>query len=119
MRYSAFPVDLRVDDVDVPDEAAQDLLRIVQEATSNAIRHGGADSIRISLTGRGDELRLEHEDNGHGFHVDGVVPGRGLENMKYRIGQRGGRLEVLSSPGGGCTICATLRAQSRGIQESS
>lgn len=51
-------------------ERALQLLRIVQEAVSNALRHGGADQIRVSLTGNDRYIELEVADNGCGIAND-------------------------------------------------
>ena len=49
---------------------ATHLYRIAQEATSNAIRHGKAKHIRISLQAVSDRVRLEISDDGSGLQKD-------------------------------------------------
>ena len=89
-----------------------DLLRIISEAISNAVRHGEASQISIRLA-RGDEvgLRLTISDDGAGFDPleagDGNG-GLGLRGMRERAERMGGRLEVSSSPGTGTTLEVVL-----------
>jgi len=71
------------------------LYRIAQEAISNAVRHGCASRVTISLSAVDGEGLLSISDNGAGF----VEPakdhdGMGLRIMKYRAGMIGGALEV-------------------------
>lgn len=71
------------------------IYRIVQEAVSNAVRHGQATAVRISLTLRRQQLRLRIEDNGTGFPAVAVRPeGIGLHVMEYRARVLGGTFEL-------------------------
>jgi signal transduction histidine kinase len=86
-------------------ERALQMLRIVQEAITNVVKHASAHTIAIR-TGveacdgvRG--LYVEVRDDGEGFdaaHVEG--DGRGLANMRRRAAALGGRLTLASGPGG-------------------
>lgn len=80
------------------DETTAHLFRIVQEAVANAIRHGGATSIEVSLQRRGTGHRLAIVDNGRGFERDtsGESNGAGLNLMSYRAARIGGTLLVSS-----------------------
>jgi signal transduction histidine kinase len=87
------------------------LLRIVREATTNALCHGGASEIRLSLTA-GKALVLQIADDGVGFHPDGrpdgLYSGFGLTSMRERAERAGGRLSVRPGPGGGTVIEVSL-----------
>ncbi len=81
-------VDVLIDD-DTAD-AAHELgaltvhaFRIVQEALSNATRHGGADHVKVTATAVDGRLRLHIVDNGRGI-ADDVVSGVGLTGMAQR-----------------------------------
>jgi len=86
--------------------AATNLYRIVQEAISNAIRHGRAHRIDISISLEGEQVTLTVRD-------DGVGMGRAFENqeglglgiMKHRAEQLGGTLEVRPDAGGTTVVC--------------
>jgi signal transduction histidine kinase len=74
------------------------LYRIAQEATSNAIRHGGSTVVRIRLAKTADHVTLTVDDNGSG--IDLARPpggGMGLRSMQYRAAVMNGTIDV--SPG--------------------
>jgi signal transduction histidine kinase len=82
------------------------LYRITQEAIHNAVRHGTARHVRISLSSRGRQHRLLIQDDGTGFPVDahGRAPGGGLRLMGYRAAVIGGNLSVDSARDRGTRI---------------
>jgi signal transduction histidine kinase len=82
------------------------LYRITQEAIHNAVRHGKARRVRVSLTSRKGQHRLAIVDDGKGFPVDahGRAPGGGLRLMGYRAAVIGGNLTVESRPDDGTRI---------------
>jgi len=99
LEYAEF---LEVDDV----LAATNLYRIAQEAVSNAVRHGSARHIVISLAMDGDTLRLSIRDDGRGFDGNhGTHEGLGLGIMRYRAELVGGMLEVESKAQGTTVAC--------------
>jgi len=88
-----------------PAEAAA-LLRIVQEALNNVVKHAGASSATVRLRLR-RPCRLEIEDGGRGFDPERVDDrGLGLDGMRERAAEIGWTLAVTSSPGSGTTIVA-------------
>ncbi len=95
--------------VRVGDEAiALNLYRIAQEALGNALKHGDAKEIVISLERMRQNLRLRVIDNGHGFDPEESSGGLGVHIMKYRATSMGGKLTVESKPGAGTTISCTV-----------
>jgi signal transduction histidine kinase len=92
-------------DAKVAPEAREALRRIVAEAARNAVRHGGASRIDVTLWCPG-ELMLCVSDNGRGFNPQAdVKPGSyGLVTMRERAEALGGLLEIRSAPGGGATV---------------
>jgi signal transduction histidine kinase len=93
--------------VDVPAPLREALLRIAREAITNAVRHGRARAITVSLS-RGADLRMAVADDGCGF--DPSAPpqrpggGFGLISMRERAEAVGGALVVTSAAGGGTTV---------------
>jgi signal transduction histidine kinase len=83
--------------------AQAELLRIVQEAMTNARKHADATIVRVDLASDG-ELRLSVSDNGRGFRSDGAAPGFGLESMRQRAAVIGARLTVSSEPQSGTNV---------------
>jgi signal transduction histidine kinase len=94
------------EDVQVPDEhTAIQLYRIAQEALSNAVRHGRASRVVVSLRVDDGGLRLEIHDDGVGLGGEGAsAQGAGLRIMRYRAGTLGGSLEVGPRDGGGTVV---------------
>ena len=76
--------------------------RIVREAVSNAIRHGGARVVTVRLT-RSDGLRLAVEDDGIGVAATDA-PGFGLVSMRERAQALGGTVTVSARPEGGTAV---------------
>lgn len=102
-------VDAQVGDVEgLP--AAVDLAayRIVSEAMSNAVRHGGATAIEVRLRRERDWLRVEVIDDGTGIDPD-ATPGVGLASMRARAEELGGSFTAKPGEhGAGTTISALL-----------
>lgn len=88
--------------------AELELLRILQEAVTNAHRHGQASTVRISLESSGGRDVLTVEDDGCGFEPESapdVQDGHfGLAVMQDRARRLGGRLHVRSRPGHGTVV---------------
>jgi len=75
------------------------LMRIVQEAITNVIKHAQALNLSISITAEPDKnIRLHIQDDGCGF--SGSNEGHGMSNMRSRIGAIGGKLELHSGENG-------------------
>jgi len=85
------------------------VLRIVQEAVTNAQRHSQSSRIRVELARQGDRLRLEIRDWGIGFDPAEVKEGRfGLHGIQERARLLGGTATVLSQPGQGTRVLVEL-----------
>ena len=88
----------------------QDLLRIAQEAISNAVRHAKPTVVSVSLRWDAPNLVLEVTDNGSGMvnpESDGTE-GFGISNMRARAEKLGARLEVRTAAGRGSSIVVHL-----------
>ncbi len=73
-----------------------DLYRIIQEFISNAINHGEATKIDISLACHNQNLKVKLSDDGKGFNVQLKSSGMGLRNIKSRIKSHSGTLSISS-----------------------
>ena len=97
---------------------AMQLYRIAQEAIANAIKHGQARHIHVSLQAVEDRIHLEVRDDGV------VIPdesrrghGMGLKIMRYRADLIGARLEVGPAAGGGTRVeCSIAGGSGHGRQ---
>lgn len=77
------------------------LLRLVQEAIQNSIKHGHASLIHIDITRAHDRYRIVVKDNGVGFDAEDTKRhGFGFMTMKHRIGLMRGTLKIQSGKGG-------------------
>jgi two-component system sensor histidine kinase UhpB len=83
------------------------LLRVVQEALANAVRHSAAQQIGISCVEAGMDLQLIIQDNGTGIPANGRQ-GIGLAGMRARVQALGGTIEIDSKPGRGTMITVSL-----------
>jgi signal transduction histidine kinase len=87
------------------------LLRIGQEALSNAARHGHPEHVDVELRAHAQELILSIRDDGIGFDPAASAPREdcfGLDGMAERARNAGGTLTVVSTPGQGTTITTRL-----------
>ena len=91
----------------VPDHVLAHVRAVCSEAVSNAVRHGGASIVRISLDLRDGRYRLTIEDNGSGI-PDDAIPHNGLKNMRDRAEQLGGRMTTRQRALGGTAITWTV-----------
>ncbi|WP_291986640.1 sensor histidine kinase [Luteitalea sp.] len=85
---------------------AHTLFRCVQEALTNAIRHGRARSVWVDLWHTRDELSLRVRDDGIGAAE--IREGHGLLGMRERLEALGGRCRIESAPGAGVTLTVSV-----------
>ena len=88
------------------------LLNIVKEALNNIRKHAEAKRISIEITTAGKEIWAAIEDDGKGFALmqDKKEPaqGFGLNIMKERAREMGGKLRIVTAPGQGTKILVTV-----------
>jgi len=84
------------------------LLRIGQEATTNALKHAQAKNIRLRLHYEPRVVELSIRDDGRGFDTERALPSEaghfGLLGMRERAEKIGGTLNLVSRPGAGTTV---------------
>jgi PAS domain S-box-containing protein len=89
---------------------ATHLYRIVQEAISNAVKHGQARFIIVSLIGSADQSTLRIWNNGAEFPLGASAEGGlGLRIMQYRAEMIGATLKIASANGKGTTVECTFK----------
>ncbi|BCU79551.1 hypothetical protein llg_42660 [Luteolibacter sp. LG18] len=85
------------------------LLRVGQEALTNAVRYSGARRILVELRFGDDWVTLSVRDNGRGFDVAGLTgKGFGITGMHERVAALGGSLSIDSRPDEGTEVSVTL-----------
>ncbi|MFF2131508.1 sensor histidine kinase [Streptomyces olivochromogenes] len=95
------------------EEIAATLLRIVQEALSNAARHAHATRLGVTLSFLGDEVILDIRDDGRGFDPLALpertrAGGFGLDGMRARAERIAGTLTIEAEPGHGTAVSARV-----------
>ncbi len=110
--YSGIRIEkeIQIQEDDVPDFLKIVIYRILQEALNNVAKHSRANLVRVSLKGTDGRVELSIDDNGKGFPVEHVLPGKGskgglgLTSMKERTELSGGSFTIESHKGGGTSI---------------
>jgi signal transduction histidine kinase len=94
----------------LPPTAGHELLRIAQEAVSNAVRHAKPTVISVSVWGEPPNLILEVTDNGSGIAEPQLARGDGfgLSSMRARAEKLGAQFDVRTAPGRGTSIVVRL-----------
>lgn len=86
--------------VSLPPAVAHALRSVLREAISNVIRHAGAGHVRVAPSASREAVRFSVEDDGAGFEPAEQHAGNGVANMKARVENLGGRIEILpAAPG--------------------
>jgi signal transduction histidine kinase len=93
-------VDYPGDGIEVEPRHGLALLRIVQEAIANVLKHADASRLEVSISTGAGGLEIRIADNGRGFDPAASTPGRGQSHMRRRAAGVGAELEVSSSPAG-------------------
>ena len=97
-------VDTSLDDVAVPAPVEHALLRITQEACANAVRHGHASRLTVSVTREDGHVELAVRDTGTGFDPAAAHAGSGLAHIRERAAELGGTVDIDSAPGRGAAV---------------
>ena len=97
-------VNASLDDVIVPASVEHALLRITQEACTNAVRHGNARRLTVSMAREDGHVELAVRDTGTGFDPAAPHAGSGLTHIRDRVAELGGTLDIDSAPGRGAAL---------------
>ena len=81
---------------------AETLMRVVQEALTNVVRHAEARNVWVELTREGTQIRLSVRDDG--VAALPLKEGYGLAGMRERLAQLSGRLDIARAPQGGVAL---------------
>ncbi|WP_370961630.1 GAF domain-containing protein [Amycolatopsis sp. cg9] len=86
----------------VPAQLAEHVEAVVREAVSNAVRHADAATLSVSVTVRGETIRVVVADDGKGL-AEGISPS-GLGNLRDRAEAVGGTFALTDGPDGGLQV---------------
>jgi signal transduction histidine kinase len=92
----------------LPQEIELILYRIAQEGITNAMRHGKAQKIVVSLEREPHSWRLVIKDNGRGFNTAALDQGLGLVGIRERVELLNGDYDIQSAPGTGTQLCIEI-----------
>ena len=99
----------------LPQASASVLYRIAQEALNNAFKHASATAIEVRLHSDGTSATLEVADDGEGFdprRASRADSGLGIFSMRERVALVDGSFDLVSGPGMGTRIRATVPLES-------
>ena len=80
------------------------VFRIIQEAINNSLKYAKSDKIILNIRKTDSKILIEISDNGLGFNQETIQKGNGLVNMKKRIMEIKGNLNIISSENNGTKI---------------
>lgn len=108
-RRSEIEVVAHLDEVQLSPNRALSVYRLVQEALTNAAKYAQATRIDVSLQAVDGQAVVRVADDGQGFDVTSLRSnGHGLSGMRFRMRSAGGAMRLVSSPGKGTVIEASL-----------
>jgi signal transduction histidine kinase len=106
---SGIEVATNLEPADLDEQCQLTIYRVVQESLTNASKYADAKQVDISVHDYSNHVQVEIRDDGRGFDVRSTKPlTHGLAGMRHRVEASGGRLMVVSAPGNGTRITATL-----------
>jgi signal transduction histidine kinase len=90
----------------LPFEVGVSLLRVLQEAVHNAVKHSGVKHVAVQISQHSREIHLTVVDSGKGFDIDSAMQtkGLGLVSMRERVRLLHGTFAIKSRPMGGTAI---------------
>lgn len=95
----------RIHERPVSPEVRHNLFLVVKESLNNITLHARAAQVVLRVTATEDRIEIAIEDNGQGFdHAPDNACADGLNNMRHRMEEIGGRLQVESKPGQGTRV---------------
>jgi signal transduction histidine kinase len=109
----AIPADLP--DRLLPPKTRHSLFLVIKEALHNIVSHAQATCVHLRISPDGGLLRISILDNGRGFDPQAPAPsrpggGHGLANLRQRIDEVGGMLDIRSAPGQGAEVIIEIKA---------
>jgi two-component system, NarL family, sensor histidine kinase UhpB len=72
------------------------------------VKHSGARNVKIGMKAVRGLLTLQISDDGRGFEISKTKKGVGLNNIINRAELFNGKVDIIASPGAGCTVKVTV-----------
>ena len=96
----------------IPPDLKINIYRILQELTSNIIKHSECKKAKITLHSDEENIHITVQDYGKGFSLNDKREGIGLSNISNRVDTFNGEIDIESEPGKGCTTTIKLPVNS-------
>ncbi|GAA3199962.1 ATP-binding protein [Dactylosporangium siamense] len=105
-------VEVHVEPAELEPQVEHAVLRVVQEAIGNAIRHGDPAVIELRMAKTAAGIEVTVRDDGRGFDPSSATGrhGMGLDLMRERMQEVGGTADIVSAPAEGTTVTVSLPA---------
>jgi PAS domain S-box-containing protein len=98
----------------LPPEIEIAAFRVVQEASTNIVRHAGVQQAEVRIRATHERLRIRVDDHGRGFDLHAVcAASSGIAGMRERALLLGGQLTIATAPGAGTRVTAAWPLRSR------
>jgi signal transduction histidine kinase len=95
-------------------EVRHDVFLSYKEALHNVLKHAGASEVRVAFALEPAAFTLTIADNGRGFLAEATAgTGNGLDNMRRRLEEIGGRCAIRSAPGQGTCVTFNVSVKAR------
>jgi len=107
--HAVFSLPGQIDNRPMTAEWRRNLYLIVKEALNNCVKHAKATQVNLSITIENSMLTISISDNGSGFNTETTHSGNGLINMQRRAADAGGQVHIVSSPGNGTLVEASIQ----------
>lgn len=95
-------------DIILNNRIESELFSIIQELTTNTLKHANASNITVQLSLLDEKINLIFEDDGTGFNVQTTNLGIGLKNIEKRVEKLNGTFIIDSKPNRGTTLIANI-----------
>ena len=112
--FCRLAIPTRLPDHPLPPKIRHDLFLVIKEALHNIVSHSGARTVHLRIGFEDGLLRVAIHDDGCGFDPQAATRGRpggghGLANMRQRMQEVGGTLEIHGAPGDGTTVTLEVK----------
>ncbi len=107
----SFEVDTSLKNIKFTSIEGMNLYRTIQEAINNSIKYADPKIISVSIKPNKNNIFITIIDDGKGFNLDEIEFGNGINNMRKRISDIGGSLDISSSHEAGTAVIIQLKSQ--------
>ena len=106
-----------IEDFIIPPETVMQILRIVQEALTNVLKHAKTTEVCVTLNSADGFIELSITDQGSGFDASRLgqtsYPHFGMDSMRERVDELGGTFKVIAKPAAGTEVIVSIPVEKR------